>query len=75
MAKVKSGFGDRIKKLSEQLHLTKEAMADTVGVRFATVNKWENGWTVPSKLALRRIDQLCNEHSLSPIVSSKKPIR
>ena len=75
MAKVKSEFGVRIKKLREQLQLTQEAMADTVGVSFATVNRWENGWTVPSQLALRQIDQLCNEHSLLPIVSSKKPIR
>jgi DNA-binding transcriptional regulator YiaG len=75
MATVKSEFGARIKKLREQLHLTQEAMAETLGVSFATVNRWENGWTVPSKLALRQIDQLCNEHSLSSIVSSKKPIK
>ncbi len=29
-----------------------------LGVSFATVNRWENGWTAPSKLALRQIDLL-----------------
>jgi DNA-binding transcriptional regulator YiaG len=75
MTKTKDDFGVRVKELREQLHLTQEAMAKTLGVSFATVNRWENGWTAPSKLALRQIDQLYKKHNISSIVSRKKPIK
>jgi DNA-binding transcriptional regulator YiaG len=65
MTMTKDDFGIRVKELREQLHLTQEAMAKTLGVSFATVNRWENGWTAPSKLALRQIDMLCKEHKLA----------
>ncbi len=64
MTKVNSEFGWRVKELRERLCLTQEAMAKSLGVSFATVNRWENGWTAPSKLALRQIDLLCKEHQL-----------
>jgi DNA-binding XRE family transcriptional regulator len=59
MRNVIIDFGARVKELRERLHLTQEAMAETLGVRFATVNRWENGWTKPSHLAARQIVQLC----------------
>ncbi len=65
MNKVTSDFGARVKELRERLHLTQESMAEALGVSFATVNRWENGWTVPSQLALRQIDLLCKEHKIS----------
>lgn len=67
MTKTKDDFGAQVKKLREQLHLTQEAMAETLGVSFATVNRWENGWTAPSRLALRQVDALCKKHRISPI--------
>ena len=71
MTKAKYDFGVRIKELRDQLRLTQEAMAETLGVSFATVNRWENGWTVPSKLALRQIDLLCKERRIAPLNSDK----
>lgn len=71
MTKLTSDFGVRVKALREQLHLTQEAMAASLGVSFATVNRWENGWTVPSKLALRQIDLLCKERRIAPLNSDK----
>lgn len=62
MSKAKCNFGVRVKGLREHLRLTQEAMAELLGVSFATVNRWENGWTVPSKLALRQLDLLCKKH-------------
>ncbi len=64
MTKVTSDFGAQVKELRERLHLTQEAMAETLGVSFATVNRWENGWTIPSKLALRQIDLLSRSAGL-----------
>ena len=71
MTKTKDDFGDRVKELRERLHLTQEAMAESLGVSFATVNRWENGWTAPSKLALRQIDLLCKEHHLASVADTK----
>lgn len=67
MTKLTSEFGALVKELRERLHLTQEAMAESLGVSFATVNRWENGWTVPSQLALRQIDLLCKENHLEPM--------
>lgn len=71
MTKSKDDFSVYVKELRERLHLTQEAMAETLGVSFATVNRWENGWTVPSKLALRQIDLLCKERRLAPLTADK----
>ncbi len=72
MTMTKDDFGVRVKELRERLHLTQEAMAETLGVSFATVNRWENGWTAPSKLALRQIDLLCKEHHFAPVTDTKR---
>src|SRR5215470_6483610 len=37
-----------IKELRERLELTQEVFARILGVSFATVNRWENGKTVPT---------------------------
>ncbi len=71
MAKLTNDFGASVKALRERLHLTQEAMAEALGVSFATVNRWENGWTAPSKLALRQIDLLCKEHKIAPLNTIK----
>ncbi len=39
----------RIRSLREVLGLTQARMAELMGVSFATVNRWENGQTRPSK--------------------------
>jgi DNA-binding transcriptional regulator YiaG len=71
MTKLTSDFGAQVKELRERLNLTQEAMAETLGVSFATVNRWENGWTAPSKLALRQIDLLCKERRIAPLNADK----
>jgi len=50
-----------IKKLRKSLGLSQEAMAGRLSVSFASVNRWENGQTAPSKLAKVQIDALYNE--------------
>jgi putative transcriptional regulator len=67
MTKTKGDFGVRVKELRERLHLTQEAMAETLGVSFATVNRWENGWTKPSHLAVRQIVQLCERNNVPSV--------
>lgn len=40
-----------LKDARQQLGLSQEGLAHELGVRFATLNRWENARTVPFKLA------------------------
>jgi DNA-binding transcriptional regulator YiaG len=44
-----------------QLKLSQKELAYTLGVSFATINRWENAKTTPSKLALAQFNSLCKE--------------
>jgi len=50
--------GGEIKALRERLGWSKQRLADEVGVRWITVNRWEHGVTAPSRLALLRLNLL-----------------
>lgn len=44
---MKLYFGDNLKQLRKEKNLTQEALADSLGVSFQTVSKWERGETYP----------------------------
>ena len=48
-------IAEELKKLRQQQGWSQEDLARNLGVSFATVNRWENGKTKPSKLALVQI--------------------
>jgi len=65
MARVKNAsrranldYPQRIKSLRAKLGLTQQALAERLEVSFATVNRWENGQTIPSQLSWKQIRQL-----------------
>ena len=45
----------RLKALRSRLGLTQMRLAELMGVSFATVNRWENGQSKPSRLALEKV--------------------
>ena len=47
---------DRIKALRRSAGMTQEDMAHELGVTFATMNRWENGHSIPSRLAGKQLD-------------------
>lgn len=51
MIRQPENLPERVKEVRRQLALAHEELAYTLGVIFATVNRWENGKIVPSKLA------------------------
>lgn len=55
-------FPETVKEVRRQLALSQEELAHVLGVSFATVNRWENGKTVPSKLAQRQFEQFCKDN-------------
>lgn len=48
-----------VKEVRKQLRISQEELAHELGVSFSTINRWENGKAVPSKLAQRQFDQFC----------------
>jgi DNA-binding transcriptional regulator YiaG len=47
--------------LRERIGLTQEKFAARLGVTFPTINRWENGHSKPSPLALRQVEALLRE--------------
>lgn len=54
-------FSEQVKAVRTALNLSQEELAHALGVSFATVNRWENGKTNPSKLAQRQFEQFCED--------------
>lgn len=54
-------FSEQVKAVRTALNLSQEKLAHALGVSFATVNRWENGKTKPSKLAQRQFEQFCED--------------
>jgi putative transcriptional regulator len=54
-------FSEQVKAVRTALNLSQEELAHALGVSFATVNRWENGKTSPSKLAQRQFEQFCED--------------
>ena len=53
-----------IKSIREYLGLSQTEFADKIGVTFATVNRWENGRAIPTKLAQATLYVYCKEHGV-----------
>ncbi|MBI4572254.1 MAG: helix-turn-helix domain-containing protein, partial [candidate division NC10 bacterium] len=69
-------YPDRIKRLRGSLGLTQQALAERLGVSFATVNRWENAQSRPSQLSWNQLRQLelgVSEESLPSIKEERKP--
>ena len=54
-------FAKQVKLVRTALNLSQEELAHALGVSFATVNRWENGKTSPSKLAQRQFERFCED--------------
>jgi transcriptional regulator with XRE-family HTH domain len=61
MIRQPENFPETVKEVRRQVGLSQEDLARALGVSFATVNRWENGKTVPSKLAQRQFEQFCKD--------------
>jgi DNA-binding transcriptional regulator YiaG len=53
-------FGEQVKQLRKTLNLSQMELAERLSVSFSTVNRWENGHSVPSKLAIKSFQQFCD---------------
>ena len=53
--------GSLVRATRERLGMTQERFAARLGVTFTSVNRWENGRTKPSPLALKQVEDLLRE--------------
>ncbi len=54
-------FPALVRNVRAQLKFSQEDLARELGVSFATVNRWENGHTEPSKMARNVIRAFCRK--------------
>jgi len=58
-----------VKEVRRQLGLSQEELAYALGVSFATINRWENGKTSPSKLARTHLRMFCDQKSAQGLLA------
>ena len=61
MSKKSKDYPTLIKTVRQQLELSQEDLAREIGVSYATVNRWENAQTTPSKLAKAQLETFCEK--------------
>lgn len=48
-----------------KLNMSQQALAKKLNVSFATINRWENGKSLPQKLTLYRFEKFCEENGIT----------
>jgi len=65
-------FGERLKNAREASGMSQENMADRLGVKLTTVDKWENGAMYPRANRLQMLASLLNVPLLWLLAGSQK---
>ena len=55
-------FGEASLKLRSERRISQRQLADELNVSFTSVNRWENGRTMPNKMTVLVIRQYCADH-------------
>ncbi|MFT4552696.1 MAG: putative transcriptional regulator [Chlamydiales bacterium] len=58
-------FPQQVKDLRKYLKISQKDLAHALGVSFATVNRWENGKTAPSRLALNQFKSFYDQNVMA----------
>ncbi|MCG6880673.1 MAG: helix-turn-helix domain-containing protein [Deltaproteobacteria bacterium] len=59
MPKAPENFAEMVRDVRQQLRRSQEELAHELSVSFSTINCWENGKTVPFKLARSQFEAFC----------------
>ena len=57
-------YSDMILQIRARLNVTQQQLADILKVNFATINRWENGKSNPSKKNICIIENICKENEI-----------
>ena len=55
---------ETLKNIRQQCLLSQKDFADALGVSFSTVNRWENGKTIPNYKDLKKISDYCRKQDI-----------
>lgn len=55
-------FSKQVKHVRKILDYSQDKLAQTLGVSFATINRWENSKNTPSKLAQKSFYDFCESN-------------
>lgn len=69
MKPINPDYPSMIREVRRQLALSQEDLARELGVSYATVNRWENGLSKPSKLAMAQLDAFCERMHEAGVLS------
>ena len=61
---IPTDYSARVRAVRGRLEVTQTQLAKQIGVSFATVNRWENGQSKPTRLAWQQLLEL--EHGSGP---------
>lgn len=51
-------------RLRAKLNISQEKLAILLNVSFATINRWENGISEPSRVHMVQIEELCKKYKV-----------
>lgn len=54
-----------LKDIRKELSLSQEELARVLNISFTTINRWENGRSLPSRLARMRLIEYCSTKAIS----------
>lgn len=57
-------FSDKVKFVRKKLYLSQTALAKAIGVSFPTINRWENGHTIPNLVLQAKFEDFCKENDI-----------
>ena len=57
-------FGEAVLKLRSERRISQWQLAEELNVSFTSVNRWDNGRTMPNKMTVLVIPQYCIDHGL-----------
>lgn len=58
-------FGDKLKYIRKTLEISQEMLARELNVSFATINRLENGKTLPRYTTLKEFEEFCKRKNIS----------
>ena len=53
-----------LKEIRASANMSQQELADTMGVTFATINRWENGHATPNRMAQMKLYDFCVEQQI-----------
>lgn len=64
-------FSEDIKRVRRKALMSQDDFAKAIGVSFATVNRWENGKSIPTLKKMRLIDEYCKSNGIDFDIKEK----